>query len=144
MSVLLRQPHGREGFLLVTEGLFSDAPLALEREHEGEPIIDGNLADGTRTHSLSDGHHLVPGVDQFHGDHVVAGQGLLVLLVDHPDRLIAMVGSEEQRLEHHLRVVELDQGIHVAAVVRRESCLDPLHVLLRHRPRSIPQAQESA
>jgi hypothetical protein len=35
-----------------------------------------------------------------------------------------MVGFQEQRLEHRLRVVGLDQGIDVATVVRHEPRLD--------------------
>ena len=69
---------------------------------------------GTGPHRLSDRHDLVPGVDQLHGDDVVAGQGLLVLLVDHPYGLVAMVGPEQERLEDRLRVVQLDQEIEVA------------------------------
>jgi hypothetical protein len=34
-----------------------------------------------------------------------------------------VVRSEEQRLEHHVRVIELDQGIEVTAVVSREPSL---------------------
>ena len=76
MTALLRQPGGFEGFIPVSEGLFSHHPLTLEREHEGEPIIQSDLADGTSPHHLSDRHHLVAGIDQLHGDDVVAGQGL--------------------------------------------------------------------
>jgi hypothetical protein len=54
----------------------------------------------------------------------------LVLLVDPADGLVAMMGSQEQRLEHRVRRVDIDQGIDVAAVVRRKPLLDPLHVLL--------------
>ena len=132
-----RQTGGLEGFLLVSEGLFSHHPLALEGEHEGEVIVHGDLAGGTGAHRLSHRHDLVPGVDQLHGDDVVAGQGLLVLLVDQPYGLVAVVGSQEQRLEHGLRVVELYQGIEVATVVRREPRFDPLHVLLRHSSQSL-------
>ena len=68
---------------------------------------------------------------------VVAGQGLLVFLVDQPDGLVAAVSPQQQRFEYHVRVIELDQGIEVATVVRGESGPDKLHVLPRHRLRSI-------
>ena len=87
---------------------------ALEREHEGEPVVHRDLTGGTGPHCLSDRNDLVPGVDQLHGDDVVTGQGLLVLRVDQPDGLVAVVGPQEQRLEHRVRVIELDQGIEVA------------------------------
>jgi hypothetical protein len=47
----------------------------------------------------------------------------LVLLVDPADGLVAVMGSQEQRLEHRVRGVDLDQGIEVAAVVRRDPAL---------------------
>jgi hypothetical protein len=40
--------------------------------------------------------------------------------------------------------VSLNAGVPVLAVGRVNRGLDDLHVLLRHRPRSIAQAQESA
>jgi hypothetical protein len=58
--LLLRQPHGFEGFFLVSEGLFSHHPLALEREHEGERLVHGDLAGGTGAHRLSDRTTLSP------------------------------------------------------------------------------------
>ena len=138
VSALLPQPSGLEGFLPISEGLFSHHPPVLDREEEGELVsIHGNLA--RRPHSVDLGYrdHLVSGVDQLDGVNRVPGQSLLVLLVDQTYGLLAVAGPQEERFEHHVRVIDLGQSIEVATVVRGESRSDQLHVLLRHRPPSI-------
>jgi hypothetical protein len=61
----------------------------------------------------------------------------LVLLVDQAYGFVAVAGPQEERLEDHVRVIDLHQGIEVATVVRSESGSDQLQVLLRHRAPSI-------
>jgi predicted MPP superfamily phosphohydrolase len=39
---------------------------------------------------------------------------------------------------------ELEELVKIAACIPIEASADQIHVLLRHRPRSIPQVQESA
>jgi hypothetical protein len=55
------------------------------------------------------------------------------------------------RLDHDLRIKEGQEVVHLTTFERGETRIQQLvylaqllHVLLRHRPRSIPQAQESA
>ena len=95
--------------------LLSHDPIALEREHEGERIIQSDPARGTGANHLSDCYHLVAGIDQLNWDDVVSGHGLLVFLVDQPDGLVAVVGSQQQGLEHDIRVVELNEGVEVTS-----------------------------
>ena len=101
------QGQGREGR--------GTAPLRppLRRSSDGSQLGGGRNAvddvtfpegalDADQKLGLGGRNHLVAGVDQLHGGDVVTREGLLVLLVDHPDGLVAMVGAEQQRLEHHL------------------------------------------
>ena len=48
------------------------------------------------------------------------------------------------RDDHRTGVVELTKVIHAPLVPCREGGFHNIHVLLRHRPRSIPQFQDSA
>jgi hypothetical protein len=75
------QPGGFDGFVPVSEGLFSHHPPVLDREEEGELIsIHGDLAGGSHSRDLSHRDYLVSRVDQLDGINRVPGQGLLVLL----------------------------------------------------------------
>ena len=58
---------------------------------------------------------------------------VMVLQIDHREIVHSTSGSQI-----------LQRGLPVVGVERVESSPHDLHVLLRHRPRSIPQAQESA
>jgi hypothetical protein len=55
-------------------------------------ILHRNLARWTGSGDLGNRDHLVPGVDQFYRHDVVAGQSLLVFLVDQLDGLVTSVG----------------------------------------------------
>jgi hypothetical protein len=58
--------------------------------------------------------------------------------------VIAAVHASRERDGLHLIVRKCHQGIEVAPVEDVNGSVNQLHVLLRHRPRSIPQAQGSA
>ena len=77
-------------------------PLLIVKTKANRSSLHRDLARRTGSGDLGNGDHLVPGVDQLHRDDVVAGQGLLVFLVDQPDGLVAAVGSQQQRFEHHV------------------------------------------
>jgi hypothetical protein len=93
-------------------------------------------------------------------DHSVTSVNELILLSVHSIPYVVRVGQPLSKavypdvrlgiehissgIEHDLGVRELDRSLSLAAIQRFKDALRDLHVLLRHRPRSIPQAQESA
>ena len=58
--------------------------------------------------------------------------------------VIAALHGSRTRDDLHVIVRQRQRGVEVAPVEGVEGSVNQLHVLLRHRPRSIPQAQESA
>ena len=146
MSVLLRQSHGFEGFRLFV-GKESLQPFNEAVVVEGE---DGEAGDVQRdSASRSSAGEMVA-----HKDLAAVGREIkrlesLVLegiwfhplaqrgrasnrrLASEPDKLDVGMNSPHYRLK-------------VAAIERLVDGPQHLDVLLRHRPRSIPQAQESA
>ena len=152
MSVLLRQPHGFEGFGVIPEELDDATILPLRTRARRRSISDVRLRRRwPAPRQMSRDDDSVAGVDEvadrFHG---VGVPGLA-----HAARTSRMTASRPtkgpgsgQPLAEVARSTSGScssaNGIHVARVPRLEGGSHDLHVLLRHRPRSIPQAQESA
>jgi hypothetical protein len=147
VSVLLRQPHGFEGFFhRPVLPAFNDETIS-DSAHEHVSIVD---ADPAVAHTTSDHRR---------GDYVVAlvtyleqveldlgkrlyesAQKLLVGITANVRAWVRLVCAgvvNQARVERgQIEVAGRVPGVEEPARV--------LHVLLRHRPRSIPQAQESA
>jgi hypothetical protein len=116
LSLGLRpQPGGFEGVLPVSEGLLSHCSPVPDHEEDGEAVtvLHGDLAGRSHSDDLDDRDHLVSGVDQLYRVKPVPGQRRPVLLVDQTYGLLSAVGPKEKRLEIHVWVIELGQGIKV-------------------------------
>ena len=147
MSVLLGQPQGFEGVL---PRLVHDHPL--DCSVADCPHIDAtssHLDSATPLHVLGTGdYYEITGFDEFVGLQPSGFPGLAELRHD-PSKLIkaeyaAVRPDRPRHVDLGARSRVFERGIPVLAVERVVPGLDDLHVLLRHRPRSIPQAQESA
>ena len=146
MSILLRQPHGFEGLRSVGNFLEpDDFPLAVSDE-EGRRNLDVDttaLASKSQLSECNDAVTYVP--------HVVIGrvkhlEALGIVREELSQAFMAAIGALDRcPLGYELPVFgeAIDPRIEVASMQRFEGLHEELHVLLRHRPRSIPQAQES-
>jgi hypothetical protein len=147
VSVLLREAGGFEGFRVVPEELKSgDLALAnrvdTRRLHvRFRPVAP---APPCEPHDYSAG-----GVDVVSDRYCRVGvPGFAVSLNLSQDRLPTderpRLGPISWGTPNHVGGEEISPGIHVACVERLEGASHDLNVLLRHRPPSIPHAQESA
>jgi hypothetical protein len=152
VSVLLRQPGGFEGSVLVREPLYAndaavphgpyvpDVPACL-RATLPPPAPDGERAE-----------HLISGVDE----RMDLDMSIVELPQEDfhdapysfwPSLHVRKVGDEDpggHELELRRRIRQRKRAFEVASVQGLDSSPHQFHVLLRHRPRSIPQAQTSA
>jgi hypothetical protein len=93
--------------------------------------------------------HMVRDVDEVFNrfERLVVPRATNLLKVAH-DRVATNVRSRLwpalRRSQDDVGLVQLTKGFHVSGVPCIEGGSRDLHVLLRHRPRSIPQLQESA
>ena len=145
MSVLLRQPSGFEGILPIlveTEAL--DSAIA-DRTHPGSASLDFDPVAPLR----------VPGVPRY---HEITGFDYLVYLeangFPHPEELVQegayLIKFEDtahradcpREVQLGVRTQVLERGLQVLPVESVDKGPHDLHVLLRHRPRSIPQTRE--
>ena len=147
MSVLLRQPQVFEGVLpLLVQRDPLDCSVA-DRPHEGR--ARHHLDPITPPHMHGVGHHYeITGFDELVWldpkglpvpGEVLQGSSYLIKAEDAAHRTDC---PRHVQLEARSHVFV--KGIPVVAVDRVESGSHDLHVLLRHRPPSIAQAQESA
>ena len=147
MSVLLRQPYGFEGLHVVRE-IFDSENLALADRIDLSPL---QVSIRATAPAMPNETHRDPVAsrsevaDRF---YLVGVPGLAEMLELTHDRLPtykrAWLGPPLRRPHDGVWVVQLTNGIHVPRVPCLEGRSHDLHVLLRHRPRSIPQLQESA
>ena len=148
VSVLLRQPRSFEGLVPASE---------VFRSHNS-PVPHG-VADGLRTLNLNPVASL--GAKAKEHDHLLATVNDLLdikddllpacaeLLPELRDAIVSVIGRFEAGksagcMPLHLGMERFQPGIKVASVPRYKGGSHDLHILLRHRRRSIPQAQESA
>ena len=153
MNVLLRQSHGFEGLLLVVvvRDFFDLAgPQLANRRIVPGKLDAASLAPGTHQEQ-ADGSVLAHRPDL----HVLQAPTFPTLHPDPDPFADTVVSSVAPGIKTDVQVLYLNGGVHlsedrlpVVAGLRPRKPFDKptnyLHVLLRHRPRSIPQAQESA
>jgi hypothetical protein len=149
VSVLLREPYGFEGLSAIQVRAPLDHFAVMQRQYMAHRGIDVYTAAASRA-SVSREHKdtIATHLDELlrYRLEVVEGRMHLANRAQHPfAAVIAALATTDL-----VRLVPDDFGIKdvefgpSAAV---EPLVEPphdLHVLLRHRPRSIPQAQESA
>ena len=148
MSVLLRQPHGFEG--RSTFGV----------DHQSYYLATSHCRDvrGTRLRlhatsfscsaNVNEDHDLIAHVEESLGFHPQVVPNLKEALHQPPYFFVTATNTDVEaalgQVHLDVGVKGLKEGINVAAIPRLESLARELHVLPGHRPRSIPQAQESA
>jgi hypothetical protein len=148
VSVLLRQPGGFKSGFAIVEPLQADDLSAVERPEVLLVETDFYAALVPAGPERHEGEYLVARVDQFvwfvrilYEDGIKGlddcGQALAPTASTRLDRI---VGINELELLAH----KVERPLPFAAIPRLVSSSHDLHVLPRHRPRSIPQAQESA
>ena len=151
MSVLLRQPHGFEGLGSVIEVAVERMTLRCSQgPHLRVLSIDLDPACLPRPRSTA----VKTTCRRHRGDresHPRSPQRLGAIREKTPDAIMAVEYApvlHPQRVAPHVplnvRVVRAEDGLIVASPEGVEDTAHDLHVLLRHRPRSIAQAQESA
>src|SRR5215213_5928849 len=148
VSVLLREAHGFEGPLRISESPeVDDLSLAepINPTHWRVRLHAAGLASvsksSDRYYEVSDVEHAVHGcLERFECfiniPHVLAHAVVSVIgaaLGDHGYRALPLDG----------RMTQLKEEIEVAPAKRSSNLPDHVHVLLRHRPRSIAQRRES-
>ena len=164
VSVLLRQPHGFEGLCMVVKRPVVDDPAVLESEDVGKGRKSNSIpvcrifewTRMERNDTLACVDELVQ-VDTDPLRRLYPGSRRLRMKLSRPRYgsptwsgriafLIDGVGSVKR--DGDLRREDALKGPRLwtkhLPIPRRHESSDLLHVLLRHRPRSIAQAQESA
>ena len=147
MSVLLRQPHGFEGPGVIPEVLLADDLGRANGVDDGllqvhDRAATCTLPDVPHNHSITRFNE----ADRFRC--IVGIPPLPDLRKQLHDRIPTSIGTRLMPtlggLQDHVGRVQLTKCVHVSCVPGLEGGPHSLHVLLRHRPRSIAQAQESA
>jgi hypothetical protein len=148
VSVLLRQPHGFEGVLAHRE---SFAPCSLAVAH-GPKMRDSYFdrraaAPGSKTPQRKY-HDSIIALEELFGFKEHFLERLSLIFKELPDFLRPAVRPGEGHLirclPFEVRMHSAKGAIPVTAVGGFVRSAKRLNICLRHRPRSIPQAQESA
>src|SRR5829696_243788 len=143
---LLRQPGGFERFLS-GEVLAPRGNLAVPNcEDDRVADVDLHVAVLHPPHAADEGYNLVPCIDQLLGLHPALLERLLPLAVVVAQRVGALhqpdvIERALGRSPVDVRMPELSEPVQAAPVIRGEVLPHDLHVLLRHRPRSIPPGE---
>ena len=148
MTALLPQPGSFQGFSACAEDPYAEDSSGLNFVNDEHGAIDWHLADAPVGGDSTANHDFGPCVQKLLRVHVVSRQVSLHRAKVFHGGVRATVNGRPWKLR---LIVPLDFGMHfseqsveIAAVERLDSGPHDLHVLLRHRPRSIPQAQEPA
>jgi hypothetical protein len=147
MSVLLRQPGGFEGFLLGVKVAPPDALPTPPTDSYPELPFKGHVATAAVSASAQGGDRHVSKIAQFDNVDGVVGKSVEQVLPQAPNSLVAVIAAfqgGEERVGLHLLVHQCQKGTKVTPVEGVIESVVQVQVLPRHRPRSIPQAQESA
>ena len=143
MSILLRQPHGFEGVLpLLTKAAMHDAPVT-DRPHKGRAHCDldsipAPVIAGIRRRYLiaSFGELVYLGPNGFPQPEELVQEGAYLIKFEYAAHRADCAGE----VELEVRVQLLERALPVSPVDGVANGPHDLQVLLRHRPRSIPQA----
>ena len=149
MSVLLRQTHGFEGLTCLVVAV-NRADLSLAEEKDiACPDCRGHAACATSAHHARDHHNsIIRFEDGFHFDS--ESQSPDPFVGEASQALMATelgshhVGEAPDQPPFSIICMTRKPGVEIAVIERLKGAADGLNVLLRHRPRSIPQVQESA
>jgi hypothetical protein len=165
VSVLLRQAGQRSGSDWF-EGILRDAqfpervlPVGVRVEVDAETVSPPQHLGGRdcclratlsspRAHH-SEGERLITEVEERLGfDEKFISPYVLELSLEPPKPIVPLVDAaancRKHRVDLDFRIAERDPRLYIARAVRLHNPAVEVNVLLRHRPRSIPQAQESA
>jgi len=151
VSVLLRQPHGLEGVrdLGASAKDFNPGRLPVAEPHRDEKrVADTGIAPRHRPRYTALDDHLVAAIVNSIDLPATVGEG--VPLRSNHGRILVST-SFRARLDRSgsidvldLRISKGEHALDVLAVPGVDGEPEDLDVLLRHRPRSIPQDQASA
>jgi hypothetical protein len=147
-SVLLRQPHGFEGlrFLIDEVGLDSGRePSLVEGQNHPTEGIDLNPASRSFDAGACPSQNLVSDDANIQGFDHLGLEGVWFHPCANPRSTFEGLAVSRDQL--NLRVDVLQGGVEIAATEGVQCAPHPRHDLrisVSHRPRSIPQAQESA
>ena len=142
MSVLLRQRRGFEGFGVACEVAEAKNPAVSKCGQLRDLSAEVQSGDPARSGEFAQRQDRIAEV----ADVVISSLQLKVDFEALPKPPDSGVPSKllQERGPLDLGVEVPDPRVAVVAIPRFEGRSYDLHVLLRHRPRSIPQAQESA
>ncbi len=151
MSGLLRKPGSFEGLLGIEIGPKQECLAILDLGHERQGRVGLDAACLTPCAGAADRDESVSQIPDLRHLDVDLAEGLVEVSEHLADSVVSSKHSlfpsqqgVQRRVPLHLGIELLQQRFDVSAVARLESALESLDVLLRHRQRSIPQAQESA
>jgi hypothetical protein len=148
VSVLLRQPGGFEGFGVIDEVLPAGDPAVSKCQQVGVRLFHFDAAAAATPSQAEGDDDRISRSVRLDDLRVMRLPGSHESLSPLPQLSVAAKGTRLGNLgaKDHLSVVieEAQERIDVAFVPRLHEAVHDLHVLLRHRRRSIPQAPESA
>ena len=152
-DVLVRQPDGFEGLFRTVKPPEQRELVATESQDVPEVLIQLDSTPPSTTAHTEVNDDVCPCLDHPHDIDVGVVPNLKDRTEGGPCRSLPASDAGLNRIrrvvELERRVEHLDHGFNVLLderVVERPDAPfhHPIHVLLKHRPRSIPQAQESA
>ena len=147
MNVLLRQAKGFEGLSVIDEVLPAGDPAVSKCEQVGVRLFHFDAAAPATTSQVEGDDDRISRSVRLDDLRVMRLPSSQESLSPLPQLGVAAKGTRLGNLgaKGHLAVVieEAQERIDVAFVPRFHEAVHDLHVLLRHRPRSIPQATVS-
>jgi hypothetical protein len=148
-SVLLRQPYGFERLVPRVEGAPPNALPAPPPGYVPDRLLGRCVATSAAAALAQERERHVSKVVRLDNLGGEAGKDTEQVFQPPADSVVAVIviaALQRSRAwdDLHIIVRECHKGVEVAPVEGVNGSADKVHVLLRHRPRSIPQAQESA
>src|SRR6185295_10552389 len=145
VSVLLRQAHGCESLGTVRVLLAASGPFPTDEPYL--PTLHPHFNSAASAPSVQGGadEHIVARVQELHRPQMKLVPGFHPAPEVAAEAVVSVNGPSLLRREIlELLAEERQHPLNARIVQAAKHRLDDLHVLLRHRPVSIPQAQESA
>ena len=145
MSVLLRQAGGFEGAGHILENLPPDDPAPAQSHYLGKPLVEWSAAASSTAPFAHRQDNAGPCVYELLRFEAVVLPRAPVATRSFDDRIAPDVHAV---MVQHRSIAGVPNDVIVEQRPKGfrtfNSAANQFHVLLRHRPRSIPQAQESA
>ena len=145
---LFREPGGFEGLPAVQESAYAYNLACADRLDGGAVGLDhGPALSALCDLVVKDDHVVRPRVDVPLGAHVYSLPDLEVVGERSDNRItppsdLALIDATDGRVPLDLRIESVESGLDVASQEGFLRAPNDLHVLLRHRPRSISRCQE--